>query len=78
MRVAALLRAVDLRQRGWQAAIAKELGCHRGTICRDIAKIGAMMRRHREAAIEEDAERRLRFFWLLARCEDPELFEVPR
>ena len=76
--VARLMSQFDIRKRGWQAEVARQLGVHRGTVCRDFAAMLADCRRLQQERDGRAVERRQLFMHLLARCEDPELFEVPR
>ena len=78
LRVWRLVAAANLAERGWQAKIARELGVHRSTICRDIVAMGTEARQYRLAAAEQDYQQRLLFMNMLMRCEGPDHFPASK
>lgn len=53
VRLVELFKEANCRQRGWQSAIAKELGCHRATVSRDLAAIRADFRAYRRRVSDD-------------------------
>lgn len=58
IKVLEVIRPPDGRKRGSQAQLARALGVHRSTICRDVAKwrrfLLEVMHRHRALMVERD------------------------
>lgn len=69
--VVTLLRDADIQQRGWKAAIAKELGVHRSTVTRDIQKLAAIARSAAADCIDKQIESMHTFMRRLDNSIDP-------
>ena len=72
MQVAKLLRAADIGRRGWQADIARELGCHHSTISRDIAALAAIAKTCETERIDQELSQASVIADLLERSTEPE------
>ncbi len=69
VRVAKLMTSASLHRLGWQTEIARQLGVHRSTICRDVRLIRKSWRQHRSAVVHDRESQREQFAaMVLASC----------
>ncbi|WP_145167972.1 HTH domain-containing protein [Rubripirellula lacrimiformis] len=64
-KLAALLRNVNVGERGWQSRLAESLNVDRATIHRDLKKLPGVHRKAKEESAVLDFDRRTEFFWRL-------------